>query len=96
MVIKLHVLRSEEEDEWRWCEPSGVHEHRFKRPTLSNLCSLPVIYVCMRERICLCEIEGERFLCVCVCKREREKEKEGELEICSGDQELEKQKVKQK
>ena len=46
-----------------------------------------------RERICLCEIKGERF--VCVCKRERKKEKEGQLEICSGDQELEKQKVKQ-
>ena len=60
---------------------------------LSSLCSLPVVCVCIRERICLCEIKGERF--VCVCKRERKKEKEGELEICYGDQELEKQKVKQ-
>ena len=59
---------------------SGMHERGFKRPTISSLCSLQVIYVCMRERererICLCEIEGERFFCVCVCVREREKERE--------------------
>ena len=67
-----------------------MHERGFKRPTLSRLCSLPMIYVCMRER----ERERERDLCV--CERERKKVKEGKLEICFGDQELEKQKVKQK
>ena len=98
MVIELHVLKSGEEAEWQWSEPSGMHEHRFKRPTLSNLCSLLVIYVCMRERICLCEIKGEKFVCVCVCVcvRERERKREGEVEICSRDQELEKQKVKKR
>ena len=64
MVIELHVLKSGEEAEWQWSEPSGMHEHGFKRPTLSSIYSPPVIYVCMRERICLCEIEGERFMCV--------------------------------
>ena len=92
-MIKLHVLRSGEEDEWRYSGPSGVHEHQLKRPTLSSLCSPLMVCVCMRERICLWEIKGERF--VCVRKRERKKEKEGKLEICSGDQELEKIKVKQ-
>ena len=91
MVTKLHVLRNGEEDKQRWSVLSGVHECRFKRPTLSSLCSPPVIYERERERICLCEREGEFF----VCKRERRKEKEGELEICFGDQELEKQKVKE-
>ena len=73
MVIKLHVLRSGKEDDRRWSKPSGVHERKFKRPTLSNLCSLPVFYVCMRERICLCEIEGEKFVCVRERGRKREK-----------------------
>ena len=29
------------------------------------------------KRICLCEIEGEKFVCVCVRERERKREGEG-------------------
>ena len=70
MVTKLHVLRNGEEDKQRWSVLSGVHECRFKRPTLSSLCSPPVIYEREREREreFVCVRERESFLCV----RERE------------------------
>ena len=61
MVTKLHVLRNWEEDKQRWSVPSGMHEHRFKRPTLSSLCSTPVINERERERVlCVREREGKR------------------------------------
>ena len=50
-----------------------MHERGFKRPTLSSLCSLPMIYVCMRERERERERERDRGREICVCVRERER-----------------------
>ena len=58
---------------------SGVHERGFKRPTLSSLCSLPMIYVCMREREREREREGERFVCVWEREKESERGKVGDM-----------------